>query len=111
MSTFHTEWGRIWIVTKWAMGPRETWPRLSYQDQTQFHIHDARHLLTTVDKTQGWHILHAFGFYPPEDHVGVPSHVVNRNLPRAPRPEGVTFINEASVPPDHNPHSHDPSGV
>jgi len=98
--SYQTEWGEIWVIVQWTHGLPDSWPRFSYQGKQQFHIHDARHHMATL--TDGWHILHAFGYYPPEEWVGNPSHLMNKNMPREPRPEGIKFMNEASVPADHD---------
>jgi hypothetical protein len=98
----HTEWGEIWVIVRWAFGAHENWPHFEVDGKRKFHIHDARHHLATLDKAEGWQILQAYGYYPPEEWVGNPSHPVNRHCPRMPRPEGITFMNEAAVPPDHD---------
>lgn len=99
----HTEWGKLWRIVKWAHGNHETWPRFTFKGEDTFDIHHARHFLSTLDAAEGWQILHAHGWYPPEEWVGVPSHHVNRNTARAEKPAHWKLLHpDVPIPPDHD---------
>ena len=96
--SLHNEWGETWIITQYAHGGYDHWPRWTTPEGKKFfHIHDARHHLAGI-REGGWEILHFVGFYPPEDWVGMPHHHVNHNIPRSPKPEGFTAVGH--VPAD-----------
>lgn len=95
----HTEWGEVWVICQYGHGGHENWPHHEVDGKRKFHIHDARHHLKQLRPP--WQILHAYGYYEPEEWVGKPSHPLNQHMPRMPRPDGITFAHEASVPPNH----------
>jgi hypothetical protein len=86
----------MWKVVKRTNGPPEDWEVVNVQNQSVFHIHDARQIKANLSPE--WKILHYMGDYPPEEWLGNPHHYKNAGQPRARKPEDLKCLPSTRIP-------------
>lgn len=99
------EWSPVWCVVNWTDAHRvEDGVHHEVGGVKHFDIHHARAYQAQLGA--GWEIWHWTYANKPEEWVGVPSHPMNRNFERMPKPEG--YAPTVPIPPDHD---HDKYGA